>query len=322
MAARGMWQGCVLLILMAGLSRGDENVAAKPADPKQIASWVRQLDDDGFAVREMATIALGNAGVAALPALTAAARQGPPETRIRATHVLAALYQQADKSTVESVEDAIEALLAAGGTVGDQAEIVWEQQQRPREQRCLTQLERLGARVAYREDRFGMDREDLEAERKIPLHVAITAKWTGGDDGLKFIRRIQPRQVLVPFTVYRVNGNPVSDQAFVALEDAGVRVEKRGAMLGVTNNTGFDPAADDIPGFRIGQPKPGSAAEKGGLQVDDIIVAFGDKTIENFNDLVALLLETKPGDKAEFTVLREQMGKRATVRLTVELGDW
>jgi hypothetical protein len=312
---------CLGLIGLWSAAFAEEPAApAKKSDQAQIARWIEDLDHDDFAVREAATLALGKADVAALPALQAAIQKGSPEVRIRATQVLVAWYRRGDKEQIDAVEDTLEGLLDSHGTVGDLSDVVWSSQWRAREVRCLEQLERLGARVKYREDRFGADRDDLLAERKFLSHIAITPKWTGGDEGLKFVRRIQPRESL-PFTVYRVNGNNVSDAAFQALEDAGVKVEKRGAKLGVGNNPGFDPMTE-VPGFRIGSMEPGSAAEKAGLQIDDILIAFNEKPIQNFNDLVGYLLETKPGDKTEFTILREKQGVRMSERLSVELGDW
>jgi hypothetical protein len=308
-----------LVALLATAFAGEPAAPPKKSDPAQIAQWITDLDHDDFAVREAATLALGRADVAALPVLQAAVRKGSPEVRIRATQVLVAWYRRADKETIDAVEDALEELLDSGGTVGDLSDVAWSSQAQARQDRALARLEALGARVRYNEEQFGLDREDLMAGRRTLAHIAITAKWTGGDDGLKFIRRIPPPRSL-PFTVYRVTGYPASDEAFEALEDAGIKVEKRGAKLGVGNDP-FTPMGE-VAGFRVGKMEPGSAAEKAGLQVDDILIGFNDKPIDNFNDLVGYLLQTKPGDKAEFTLLREKQGARVRERVTVELGDW
>jgi len=296
--------------------------ATKPKiDAAQIDRWIAELDHDAFAVREAATLSLAKSGATALPALMKAAREASPEVRIRAMQVLTAWYSRPDKETVDAVEDALEQLRDAAGTVGDQADVTWDSQRRARELRCQAHLERLGARIKYGEDRYGLNRADLIADRKAIQRIAITPKWTGGDDGLKYLRRLDAGTRLA-FTVYRVNGNSVSDAAFQNLEDAGFRVEKRGAMLGVGTTPGFDPAPLAIPGFRIGSMEPKSAAERAGLQIDDIITQFGDKPVTDFNDLVGYLLATKPGDKVEFTVLREKQGDRVPEKVMVELGDW
>lgn len=319
MLACRVWATCWLLANGPVVDQSAAPVSAH--DAVNISRWVRELDHDDFAVRDAATLSLAQTGVPALPALQQAVHAGSPEVRIRAAQVLAAWYERADDTAVDDVEDVLETLLDISGTVGDQAEIAWDRQKRNRETRCLAHLEQLGARVRYREDRFGVDREDLAADRKVLLHIAITPQWQGGDDGLKYLRRIPPRDAL-GFTVYRVNGNRVSDAAFQELEDAGIRVEKRGAKLGVSNGSAFDPAPLNIPGFRVGQIEPRSAAEKAGIQIDDIITGFSDKPITDFNDLVGYLLASKPGDQAEFTVLRENRGKREPHKIAVELGDW
>ncbi|MDZ4689594.1 MAG: PDZ domain-containing protein [Planctomycetaceae bacterium] len=294
------------------------------ADAAQIDRWIAELDHDDFAVRESATLSLAKSGVAGLPALMTAAREASPEVRIRATQVLAAWYARPDKDAVDAVEDALEQLRDAAGTVGDQADVTWDSQRRAREQRCLARLEELGAGIEYREDAYTVDREEPGVRNRPISHIAITPRWKGGDDGLKYIRRMRQTPLSPGFIVYRVNGNTVSAAAFQSLEDAGHRVEKRGAKLGVGNGNGFgfNPAPVNVPGFRVESMKRDSAAEKHGLLLDDIITQFGDKPVTDFNDLVTYLLATKPGDKVEFTVLREQKGERVTVKVTVELGDW
>ncbi|HUQ72120.1 MAG TPA: PDZ domain-containing protein, partial [Planctomycetaceae bacterium] len=293
-------------------------------DAVQIDRWIAELDHDAFAVREAATLSLAKSGVAALPALMKAVREASPEVRIRATQVLAAWYSRPDKDMVDAVEDALEQLLDAEGTIGDQADVTWDSQRRAREQRCLAHLEELGAGIEYRDDAYSVDRDEPGVRNRAISYIAITLRWKGGDDGLKYIRRMRPTPLSPGFIVYRINGNTVSDAAFQALEDNGHKVEKRGAKLGVHNTSGFgfNPARVDVPGFRIENMNRDSPAEKSGLLVDDIITQFGDKPVTDFNDLVSYLLATKPGDKVVFTVLREKQGERVPEKVTVELGDW
>jgi len=303
--------------ILTGLSPAAENARAKTPDAAQIQRWITDLDHNDFATREAATRSLVQAGTTALPAVARAIRSGPPEASARAVQILVAWYAHGDPQGIEAVEDVCESLLVAGGTVGDQALLAWQAQSRDRDRRALEQLERLGARITFRDDVFGLDRGAPNGRQKLIQHIAIGAKWSGGDDGLKYIGRLeQPERM--PLIVYRVNGNTVSDAAFQKLEDAGNRVEKRGAKLGVGNGGGFDRDPQEIPGFKIGSMEPGSAAERHGLMVDDIIVGFQDKPVTDFTDLVTYLLDTKPGDKVQLTVVRERMAKQ----IAVELGDW
>jgi serine protease Do len=82
------------------------------------------------------------------------------------------------------------------------------------------------------------------------------------------------------------------------------------AFLGVAPG---EDAKDD----RIEMIVPGSAAEKAGIQRGDLIVKFGDKPIDRYDELPPLVHERKPGDKVAVVVRRGE----ETVTLTVTLGS-
>ncbi|MEV4493777.1 trypsin-like peptidase domain-containing protein [Micromonospora coxensis] len=60
---------------------------------------------------------------------------------------------------------------------------------------------------------------------------------------------------------------------------------------------------------------PGSAAEKAGLQRGDVITKFGDKVVNDSNDLVGAVQAGKVGDRVEVTYQRNGSEARATVTL-------
>jgi len=74
--------------------------------------------------------------------------------------------------------------------------------------------------------------------------------------------------------------------------------------------------SDDPQGLRITGVKPGSPAEKGGLQADDIITKMGSTMIKNIYDLTSVLGERNPGDVVDVTVLRNGTSKSMKVTLT------
>lgn len=74
--------------------------------------------------------------------------------------------------------------------------------------------------------------------------------------------------------------------------------------------------SDDPQGLHITGVKPGSPAEKGGLQSDDIITAMGATTIKNIYDLMAALGTFKPGDVTTVKVLRDGKPLALTVSFT------
>ncbi|WFE42148.1 trypsin-like peptidase domain-containing protein [Micromonospora sp. WMMD998] len=79
--------------------------------------------------------------------------------------------------------------------------------------------------------------------------------------------------------------------------------------LGVSVN-----AAED-GGALVAAVTPGSAAEKAGLQRGDVITKFGDKVINDSNDLVGAVQAGKVGDRVEIQFKRNGSDETATVTL-------
>ncbi|MBI1918867.1 MAG: trypsin-like peptidase domain-containing protein [Planctomycetes bacterium] len=74
-----------------------------------------------------------------------------------------------------------------------------------------------------------------------------------------------------------------------------------------------DPEGKDA---RITKIIKGSAAEKAGLKVDDVITSFDGKKIERYDDLRPHILKKKIGDKVAVEILRD----KKTVKLELVLG--
>jgi S1-C subfamily serine protease len=70
-------------------------------------------------------------------------------------------------------------------------------------------------------------------------------------------------------------------------------------------------------GAIIEQVQPGSAAAQAGLQVDDVVTKLNSTPITSSGDLVGVIRQLDPGDKATLTVVR---GAR-TLTLQVTLGS-
>ena len=73
---------------------------------------------------------------------------------------------------------------------------------------------------------------------------------------------------------------------------------------------------DVTQGVFVCSVEPGSAAEKAGLQMGDVITKIDDKTITSYEDLVAAKKSYSAGDTATFTIYRE--GQTQTVELTFD----
>ncbi len=70
-----------------------------------------------------------------------------------------------------------------------------------------------------------------------------------------------------------------------------------------------------VVGVLLGGVRPGSPAEKAGLQAGDVIVKLGGKTVRNIEEYTALLGDFSPGDTVEIVVQRA--GKEVTLKATL-----
>ncbi|MDD2889194.1 MAG: PDZ domain-containing protein [bacterium] len=77
---------------------------------------------------------------------------------------------------------------------------------------------------------------------------------------------------------------------------------------------------DGNKGLEIKTIAQNSPAEQAGLQVGDIIVEVNEKTITEEKDLTKFIIETEPGQKLTFTILRENKKQKITTVLS-ELPD-
>jgi serine protease Do len=69
-------------------------------------------------------------------------------------------------------------------------------------------------------------------------------------------------------------------------------------------------------GAMVAQVSPGGASAKAGVQPGDVIVEFNGRPVANSNDLVKMVIATKPGTSVPVKVLREKTEK--TLHVTVE----
>jgi serine protease Do len=69
-------------------------------------------------------------------------------------------------------------------------------------------------------------------------------------------------------------------------------------------------------GALVAQVSPDSAAAKGGMEPGDVIVGFNGKPVKKNDDLVAMVMTTKPGSSVPVRVIRD--GKEKTLSVTVD----
>jgi serine protease Do len=69
-------------------------------------------------------------------------------------------------------------------------------------------------------------------------------------------------------------------------------------------------------GAVVAQVTPGGAAQKGGIEPGDVILEFNGRPVQNQNELVKMVIATKPGTSVPVKLLRNKQEK--TVTLTID----
>jgi len=314
------WKSMALLCIcwMAAESLSSHFIAAVSIadddNQERLNSDLRALGHPEFRMREAASLRLFDVGVDAVIPLAQLAQTGNAEASIRAFELLRQLYTEGNEEIAEAVESAYEAILHGENVLAAvRVEMALETASAIRHRRALTSFRKLGGIL-----RFSVA-EELFAEGSSPpiKYAMITREWKGGDEGLKFLRRIEdfrsPKLTTLRPALYVIKGS-ISPAALVQLKvDLPDCVADRGpACLGVQPEL---PSGDPM---EIALVLPGSAADKAGLQKRDIILNFDDAKIPNFTALVKQIGERQPGDKVRVLYLRD--GEEKTT--IVELGEW
>ncbi|GAA0576530.1 PDZ domain-containing protein [Kribbella sandramycini] len=104
------------------------------------------------------------------------------------------------------------------------------------------------------------------------------------------------------------------DQAKPIIDELVAKGKATHARLGVT--VGDAQSSDGLTsGARLGEATPGGAADKAGLQADDVVTAVDGKVIASGDALVAAVRSHRPGDEVKVTYIRA--GKSQTVTATL-----
>jgi hypothetical protein len=303
--------------------------AAPDAARVALNEVARGLESPAFAVREAASGKLVKAQAPAVPVLMAVANEGNLEAAVRAVGILEAIYVSAevkgDAAAVDGAESALEELTRTGRpSVADRADVMLESHYDIRERRAVAEIERFhgvpkfgypGELTNAWNQRLNqapvpIDRSGDSKEKGDLTWLIIGPKWTGGDEGLKQVARLKRLKIL-----YRIQGCPVSDDAVVRLRAAipGLEVHVRGAAkLGISSDAFLGPEK----GCVIHEVQEGEAAANAGLRSQDRIVQFGGHPIENFDSLVELLRNYKPGEVIETIIVRDEVQLKVPLTLT------
>lgn len=339
------------LALMAAAAWAD----GAPVPEESIREWIGQLGSDQFAQREAATRRLAAAGAAAVEPLAEAAAGADLEVSSRAIDILRGLLDPGPGlPPVEAVDDGREADNArpdtqappsGSGEVAAAAERVLERLAEgtpgPSAHLAATALEfhLLGMHEAALErlESLGAKVSDGMAAGRRGLLVVVGSDWKGGVEELRLLTRLRNlRNVdihgvkidatglsilgrLRGLATLQLFGTGLSDGDIQALAARFPNVEidvRKGGKLGVGGQRLIGPC-------QITQVQPGSAADRAGIQVGDVVLAMDGEAIRNFDGLTEFVGRHGPGEEIEVEIERAVAG-RVPQRFTrsVTLDGW
>lgn len=321
----------VALLCLAGAAcavRAVEIPAAgdQAAGDRQIQLWIADLDSDQFAVRQAASRKLRWCGEEAVQPLATAADGRQSEVTRRAIDVLDALCESDDAELAGAAREALEQLVHSTHRLAAHRASVVLRGQRLRQQRsALTEIQRLGGTVTY---------ASVEDGELVVGALVLGSKWEAGDEGLKFLARLgrldQLKLYGPQFTdagivhlsklagvqIVKLYATEITDEGQRRLQEGlpGTLIDRRhGALLGVSG-TG------DTKGCRLIMVRPGSAAERAGIEVDDVITHVNGEVIADLGTLISTIAKQKPGSRVKVALLRGDLPLKKDIVLG-ELGE-
>lgn len=292
----------------AGASSPGEPGADAPAEfRKLVAALDERLTTTAYSDRLTACEDLLTRPEAA-QALLVLARDGSPEAAHRALDIVSVLYPKSEGAQFDDLDDALQQLASDGpASLAARAGELLTVHQPVREQQALAQIQRMGGLLTYANPRGILG---FEPGQNLVQAIAVSRNWTGGDEGLRYFRRIPTLR-----TIYDVKGNSITAQGWADLSASlpDVDIIKRGAArLGIEGRN-YTPSGCQIEGI---QEK--SSAANAGLQRGDVIYAFDQQPVADFESLIELIATKAPGDRVTLSI--ERQGTPLEVEL--ELQGW
>ncbi|MCH7685258.1 MAG: PDZ domain-containing protein [Planctomycetes bacterium] len=310
----------VLLIVSASILFISAGPAPPPLPetplPKEvILALVADLNSSNFHVRRAATRKLKYSGVEAVVPLVESAQQGDLEVTTRAIEILETIYASDDLTASEASEAALEQLAQSRNrSVALRADsVLFEYYYQIREPRVVAKIKEFHGIVAYSSFMVD-DPKNPEVMRKQIAHIKLGASWDGGNEGIELLKRLKNLQILY---VSQEDGvSLISEKAEQELLKAIPKlvIQYRGrAYLGISGQPNFQGQGIYVTGV-----KPNTGAARAGMQVRDEILLFAGKPVRDFDELIKLIKQTKPGDKVDVVIHRGT--KQMTLR--VVMGEW
>lgn len=299
--------------------------AGRAAEPiAGVAAVIEQLASPQFAEREAASNQLAKIGSDAVDPLVAAAQGSDAEVAVRSVEILRGMLSREDSELVDRVEEGLELIATEGDlAVAQRADVALEFYGVARAASARELLEQLGATFSD---------AGLQGER-----IEITANWKGDSNSFRLMTRLRD---IVHVSLY---GIQLTERDAATL--ARLRTVERIDLFGVDMKEEVLPQLHRwLPEVEIdvrqggklgiaGSPlqgqcivngvQVGSAAEKAGLQPQDIIREINGRAVADFGACTKIIGEHKPGEKLFLLIERDgPTGKAIQFRREIILGGW
>lgn len=322
-------------VMLVGGVRAEGQASAPQATPQQVEQWVAELDHNLFDVRERAQLSLEGAGTAALIAVAEEAQTGSLESSTRALNVLLAWAEGEDHALRIAALERIVKLPQRPTEAQLASEILAD----AREEAALAKIVELGGLHTIDPQYGGAFIVNQNGRPVGPVQVILGAHWKGGVEGLKHLKEVRR------ITTLSLHSSPLGDDAIdplLGLEHLK-RIELYGSKI---SNDGVAKLREKLrpettlavrSGARLGiQGSPltgvaqvqqvieGSAAEKAGLQMGDVITALDGESIKDFTSLTDRIATHQPGDSVVLKVRRPNANQTDTEEkeITVTFDQW
>ena len=288
---------------------------------------LHELSDPSYEVRERATAELKNSGFAGLEKIAELFNHAEYETRLRAFSVILHLHTKAMEYQFDQHVDRLEVLFESAINSDDEqlaglalqsverySAVNWEELylydvENVWEQYAIQRVKRAGIRVVN-QTVMGSTRFDPQTDTG-GYDFIISKKWNRNDNSLRYLYRIPSLH-----KVYVLSGAGVSEKqidSMVTNLPPDCVQTRSAAKLGVMGGGTFGRSSCVIKDVT-----PGSAADRAGIRVHDVIMGYEGKEIEHFEQLIQEIKSHQPGDKVKMQILR---GNKV-YDLSVTLDGW
>lgn len=243
-------------------------------------------------------------------------RMAPDATDVELSYILDVLEELLLSSSIvdaEAAEEALERLAQADRPfVADHASRRLSSNATLRHTRALTHFFNMGGQLAPNQDapRSTHGGPAYTVVSYAPRILIIDKNWTGADQGLEWVNRCFPGEVI---SLHVDNDAPVSSRGLTELLTKRPNVMLRRpdeSCLGVIVDS-----RDDLSTVRISDVIPGSPAAAAGLRRGDVLKSMDGVPIRGFGDLRRQSSSHAPGQYVELRIRRGN--QRYRIRMPV-----